>query len=460
MALDTLEDSITNYFALLEAWEFGRASYVAERIVYHGSTCKKLSTALQHLVTCESSYLSMRFLESRLPKLDATVMELEACLVSPPSAPLDQPAQLYSAAESPLGTIFFQIATCNFTPTFCSPPDVAATFTDGVVAAPEHPSVSPTHAAALKDSVQLLRLRKAMLQVYTRMQSGMSAEGFSHLADHVGELREAQAARLSAPLLRRVRAAALVELGAMQQLLLAQAMVPVCRARESLLAIAIAHTELSRLSTAERDEARERALLVAANTSSLGSGLGSRTGPQLAATTKASPEPALFRFLRRLCASLAAKSALYFQGLLGAPVPGASILPVATGAGRAMLAVSSLPTTDYAQLIGTFAQRSGALLAGLLFQAKGLHLRTAGGAVYTCCEDEAKLWAGTSVTAGKSQASASSESTPWPVLFMQPQSAPLPQLWPCIKRLISERQAQLQHGDVYVLPQPVSELGS
>ena len=62
-----------------------------------------------------------------------------------------------------------------------------------------------------------------MLRVYSSLQSqSISEEGFStRLAGHVGELRE-RAAQLSAPLLRGVRAATLIELGAMQQLLLVQ----------------------------------------------------------------------------------------------------------------------------------------------------------------------------------------------------------------------------------------------
>eukprot|EP00966_Prymnesium_polylepis_P161287 3727340-Prymnesium_polylepis.1 len=395
----------------------------------------------------------MRFLESRLPtntglerRIDTTASELVACLVLPATTPVhsSQPAQLIHEDDSPLGTVLMQIATCSFSPTFCAPPEDAASPS---VPASEHAGISSSHVAALKDSVLLLRLRKEMLQVYTGIQSpAVSAEGFMRWAEHVGELRNTHAARLSAPLLRGVWASTLVELGAMQQVLLVQAMLPRCRPRETLLALAIAHTELSRLSTPERVEARERALLVVANASSLGSGLGSRTGPQLAATTKASPEPALFRFLRTLCGALVGKAALYFNGLLGAPALTANSAAITSSGGGLGPAA---PTTDYSQLINSFVQRSGALLAALLLQAKGLSLRvSAGGAVYTCCEDEAKLC--TQSALGEA---------PWPVLFMQPEDGPLAQLWPCIKRIISERQELLKHGEVYVQPQVVTDVG-
>ena len=231
-------------------------------------------------------------------------------------------------------------------------------------------------------------------------------------------------------------------------------MLPICRARETLLAIAMAHAELSRLNTPERDAARERALASAANASSLGPGLGTRTGSQLSVATKSSPEPALFRFLRMLCGALMAKAALYFNSLLSASTE--TLLPTATSAGSgAALAGPFAPPADHSHFISSFVRRSGALLAVLLLQTDGLYVRApASDVVYTCCAEEM------GVREVLTTRATSSSDGQWPVLFMQPANSPFRQLWPCIQRLMSERQASLHaQQDVHVHPQLVSEFG-
>ena len=144
---------ISTFFALLEAWEFNRASNVAERIKF-----RRISIALTDLAKCESQYLSMRYLESsRLPnatglerRLDATVSELEACLMPPPTAPPhSQPTPLSRATDSPFHTIFMQLVSCQLTPSFCTP-RVDATMHGADSPAPEYAHISPTNAAVLK----------------------------------------------------------------------------------------------------------------------------------------------------------------------------------------------------------------------------------------------------------------------------------------------------------------------
>ncbi|KAL1510816.1 hypothetical protein AB1Y20_007100 [Prymnesium parvum] len=274
--MSSLDSMLSHFFALLEAWEFSRASYVAERISSRGSS-RRISLALQHLVTCESLYLSMRFLDSRNAglerRIDECASELEACLAAL-SSTAEAADALYAPADSALCGALQQLVACHFPPA-----------DEGGRAA-----VSGAHVGAMEETVLLLRhVRKPMLHVYISLAGGaLSPDGCGRLAEHVGAIREAHARRPSGALPRGVRGATLVELGAAQQLLLAHATLPLLRPREALLALAISHTELGRLRTAERGEAHERALLVVTNASSLGSGLGSRTGPQVASSHAAS----------------------------------------------------------------------------------------------------------------------------------------------------------------------------
>lgn len=518
-------EALPQFFSLLETWEFNRATSVAERLSY-----RRVSLALQHLANCEHLYFSMR--ESSLERqIDATAIELETCLTPLPNAlPHSQPTQLDQA--TPLSIFLVQLITCRFSPGLQMPPSAAS-------APPEDcTNLSPNHVAALKvqvaplvqmlrqayvacsasvmpklflttqpslimcepgspqDCVRLLRVRKAMLRVYSSMQTpSISDEGYtSRLADHVGELREL-AAQLTAPHLRSIRATTLLELGAVQQMLqvqvcaadsegqgvgevivgdasqaamgvdraaeqgdsafghpsstaaqctlcTSQALLPVCRLRETLLAIAVGHAELSRLNTPESDAARERALAVATSASSIASGFGSRLGTQLAA--KASPEPLLFRSLRALFGALMAKAALYFNRLLTAPAPMAEFMGplIPTGSNLTALSASSFaPPADHSHFIGTFVRRSGALFAALLLQTDGLHVRkSAAGAAFTCCPEEV----GWSDRSSLRPAPDGGESDPWPVLFIHPHDGPLLQLWPCIRHSLHERQTNLE----------------
>ena len=50
------------FFALLEVWEFGQASFLAARL---RGRQMRLSASLQQLARCEEQYLSMEFVEQR-----------------------------------------------------------------------------------------------------------------------------------------------------------------------------------------------------------------------------------------------------------------------------------------------------------------------------------------------------------------------------------------------------------
>ena len=90
MAATASSSSVDAFFALLEVWEFGQASFLAARL---RGRQMRLSAALQQLARCEEQYLSMEFAEQRFlrasfgssnleRRMDGAATELESCLRS------------------------------------------------------------------------------------------------------------------------------------------------------------------------------------------------------------------------------------------------------------------------------------------------------------------------------------------------------------------------------------------
>ena len=128
MAATASSSSVDAFFALLEVWEFGQASFLAARL---RGRQMRLSAALQQLARCEEQYLSMEFVEQRFlrasfgssnleRRMDGAATELESCLrsirtrlahtepASLPQTPVPTPTRLAptptSAAQGPGGS--------------------------------------------------------------------------------------------------------------------------------------------------------------------------------------------------------------------------------------------------------------------------------------------------------------------------------------------------------------------
>ena len=121
MAATASSSSVDAFFALLEVWEFGQASFLAARL---RGRQMRLSAALQQLARCEEQYLSMEFVEQRFlrasfgisnleRRMDGAATELESCLrsirtrlahaepISLPQTPVPTPTRL---APTPTST--------------------------------------------------------------------------------------------------------------------------------------------------------------------------------------------------------------------------------------------------------------------------------------------------------------------------------------------------------------------
>ena len=263
-------DTTGNFFALLEAWEFSRATACAKRMAHR---TKRLSQALQHLASCESMYLSARCFESSARaasagglerRLDATAFELEACLLLPAQPPPTQLAMRYATPDLADCSLSKLLADCSLSKLLLE----RLLTCQAAGPCPPQPDASPdtstfelsaADVAAVREAAWLLRLRKAALPIYRALLStATSPERFAELSEHTALLQAQHASCTPAsPMLRGVRAASRTELAALAHLLLALAVLPACRAREALVALAVAQLELRRLSSTERDAARE-----------------------------------------------------------------------------------------------------------------------------------------------------------------------------------------------------------
>ena len=120
MAAAASSSSVDAFFALLEVWEFGQASFLAARL---RGRQMRLSASLQQLARCEEQYLSMEFVEQRFlrasfgssnleRRMDGAAAELESCLrsirtrlaqtepASLPQTPVPTPARLAQTPSS------------------------------------------------------------------------------------------------------------------------------------------------------------------------------------------------------------------------------------------------------------------------------------------------------------------------------------------------------------------------
>ena len=220
-------------------------------------------------------------------------------------------------ADCALGGILEKLVTCQLVTGLFQPSEIDS---QSPSMEPLNFALGEADVAAIRDAASLLRLRKEMLPVYIELNSpSTTTERFEQLHDVVEQLHEQArldpvhipvpsgptpphptarrpAARagaprpraappapracrrprlptpclprpqhktsgtLSSPALCGIRSAALAELAALQQLVFALGKIPLCRAREALLALAVAKVELRRVASSERDATRERAL--------------------------------------------------------------------------------------------------------------------------------------------------------------------------------------------------------
>ena len=306
----------------------------------------------------------------------------------PASVPWCPPLPWTCHAEA-IGAIFRAIVTCQRpalppslflgaaaatnapTQTSCSDA-VSASFAQlSSKETPEAASFSALTAAqrgALSDSIELLRLRRAMLPIYAELLGSPLARGASRepasegrraerLADRVHDLRVSCVSTLGAPLLSGVRELTLIELGTLEPLLRAHALLPDVQLRDVLLALALAQQELHKLDTlTDLDGSRTKTTGASAEPlmrlSPLGrrglggflpfvsSQPGTHQGPhgQAAPMPPPSREKPLHLFLRALAARLAEKAALYLHRSLTIYAPPSVVV---LGCGPAL---PSLPT--------------------------------------------------------------------------------------------------------------------
>ena len=350
------DDDLSDLFTLLEAWEFRRAGLLAQRL----RCARRLAAALASVCTCEYLYSAMKF-DGLARRLDVTAKELEACLALP--APLAPPAVgAWPFAQQPpggdadgprpadwFGEVFTSVVTCRMPDlsagagTPGSPTDLrqitlasetpsppaprGADEADGAAHGVADYRLSAAQRGALSDTVELLRLRRAMLPVYTELLStpahpspGEAAPQGTKLADRASELRTSRAARLGAALLSGLREVVMVELGALEPLLRAFALLPDANMRDSLVSLSVAKIELAKLRSPARLAARARARALVADAGGAGgqgespspfSGLAARFGSWKSSSVPSTDEPRLLEFLRLLANTLGAKANLH-----------------------------------------------------------------------------------------------------------------------------------------------------
>jgi hypothetical protein len=210
---DDFSANFESFYAFLGACEFERATQAAQKL-----GTRRLSRALQHLVSCEVLYLSMQnFASQRSPLerlLDTTARELEGCLsqaglresasvrgnwsthngIDSSGQSTQQPHAWLKATGAALSSLFTSVMTCRDPSTWSiamSTAAAASTVADGPSPKPSptlpRPSATPLdgHASvstlsstlsaaqrgALSDTVELLRLRRAMLPIYLEVPS-------------------------------------------------------------------------------------------------------------------------------------------------------------------------------------------------------------------------------------------------------------------------------------------------
>ena len=367
------------------------------------------------------------------------------------------------------------------------PPDVGSTFT-------------AAQRGALSDLVELLRLRRATLPIYveliyppqgatTQLAHGTAAEAStasSHLAlqlaDRARELRSRRANALGAPLLAGLRELTRLELGVLEPLLRAMALLPEARLRESLLALAMARQELQKLHRLRSGGGDDRSSLRPSASPfglSFVSGFVGSNANTLPPQPAAFHEPDLHYFLRTLRARLTDKAALYFQHAMVAFTPdlatreaalsiGAAAFPAGDGAAAGedeeppglvdAGAGNGPPNTlwlhnDFAALLAAFAAKhsssaGGAALATLMLRPEDLSLHVepgGGGVVYSRRMDEAPPAGRRGDTNLRDGPHA---TPPWPTLFLTPNTAAtdrvLHSLWPAVYRILGDKTAPLR----------------
>ena len=342
---------------------------------------------------------------------------------------------------------------------------------------------------ALSDTVELLRLRRAMLPIYSELLNAQRLRdtntkavlSLQQLADRVKALRLSRAAAIGAPLLAGMRELTLVEMGTLEPLLRAHALLPELMLRDTLLHLAVARQQLSTLKVrwaavdaASRQVAPPSPFNFAL--SGLGSSLAAAHG---VGRTPLESEPHLHFFLRSFAARLTDKANFYLRNALSAhrmpPAPaGASHHPdgasaaecglgtpipgvVASSGSNANMGAASTPLSaappkaaaesslDFAAMIDSFVAKQSPLLAAVLAKPTGLHLVSdAVRGTYSRRPEEAPV----GDTPRHASGSASGVPQPWPTLFVAPRNANadtmLRALWPTVAALLEKHAKTLR----------------
>ena len=208
-------------------------------------------------------------------------------------------------------------------------------------------SLSAAQRGALSDSVELLRLRRAMLPIYAELLSGSGSLGTQAqravgLADRVRELRSSRAAALGAPLLASTRELTIIEMGALEPLLRSHALLPDAQLRDSLLQLALARQELHKLGSTSTSKDQERSVASNLPMPFVGSFPFMRSPGGAATPQPSDDEPNLHYFLRTFASRLADKAAFLLHSTLAAH-PQMLTLPPPPGGPNGMLLRSSAP---------------------------------------------------------------------------------------------------------------------
>ena len=497
-----LATGLSAFFQLLEQFDYERAQGFVSQL-----PCpRRLQMALLHVCSCETMYFAMASLNHPAAlqrRLESAARELEFFLSLPTQAAATDTAGAKSSHAPPLlaassnskatastgslasmgsdtepprapldlvGSILNAFIGSVLT---CRPPHEwpaalnrrlanEGESSRGLVAAKprlgrlgEGSALGTDTRAVLAELVALLRLRRAMLPLYVELvslhvESSQQLLRVKQLADRVHYLRSSRADALNAPGLEGLRELTLLELGALEPLLRAHALLPELQLRDALLALTAARHTIQKL------RLRAAGKLPSDTPFNFNIPFVGMVGNRNAAAPV--PEPNLYAFLRTLCVRLTEKASLLLHRPLAALIPqdagggeNAS-MPAADGGASTGLATEATDADGIKRQISALVakQSAASMIVAVLFDDRGLRLTThpATGFVHThhTNEEPGGAAAAAVATGGAASSSSRSTSTPWPPVFLAPRTAKtettLRDLWPSIASALAERRPQ------------------